>query len=151
MNITLPDPDLDLNPGIDPDQITPNVTDFSPPCVSKVTGWPPPSVLPHPPPLPLGERVMMILILMKMIKIMMMMIKILMKMMLILPDEQHDQTDDVSVQEYNSPPSPGTLADITMQELGQHQPRDQPIHLHHPHHLHYLVDHNGHQIHNTWP
>ena len=67
------------------------------------------------------------------------------------PDAEHDQHYDVSVQEYNSPPSPGTLADITMQELGQHQPRDQPIHLHHPHHLHYLVDHNGHQIHNTWP
>ena len=66
------------------------------------------------------------------------------------PDEQHDQNDDVSVQEYNSPPSPGTLADITMQELGQHQPRHlylhhQPIHLHDPHRLHYPFDHHGQQ------
>jgi len=67
--------------------------------LAQVTGWPPPSVLPHPPPLPLGDR------------------------------------------EYNSPPSPGTLADITMQELGQlgcvswGDPRMSPASLHHSGHL----------------
>ena len=38
VNITLPDPDLDLNPGIDPDPVLGSnypQGDFSPPCVSR--------------------------------------------------------------------------------------------------------------------
>ena len=47
------------------------------------------------------------------------MIKILIVMMTMVMMIKILMSNKVLVQEYNSPPSPGTLADITMQELGQ--------------------------------